>query len=215
MKDTVLNQESKLYSWLDSLIVPKQFSKTEYEYVADRMALASFKAIPGGDWIIKKFLNFILSFHLADLMGSAVKVSETQFPEIHRLILNISQVLGVEPPPVYLAESPVLNAGTFGTDEKNVYVVVTRGLIEVVRPKELAFVIGHEIGHIKSEHVLYHTMAQWLANAGIFALRKLPFPGIWKLPTNSATRHNWHSLRGKGELRSRQIVLVSSVARIL
>jgi Zn-dependent protease with chaperone function len=177
MHDTANGRESESYSWLDSLIVPKQFSKAEYEYAADRMALATFKAIPGGDWIIKKFLNFYLNLKIPDLMGSAVKVSGTQFPEIHRLVLKISQVLGVEPPPVYLREDPTLNAETFGTDEKNVYVVVNRGLAEVARPRELAFVLGHEIGHIKSEHVLYLTIAHWLARGGIFALSRLPVVG--------------------------------------
>jgi len=175
------NPSTKLGSdtleWLETLVAPDQFTKEEYEYQGDRRALALFHAVPGADWLGKKFINVWVKFELADLLGTSIKVSENQFPEIHDLINKISKILGISPPPVYLKESPDLNAWTFGTDEKNVYVVVTRGLIVAAKPRELAFVIGHEMGHVKSQHVLYHTIAQWLAGTGIFAVSMVPIPG--------------------------------------
>jgi len=154
------------FEWLSTLVMPENLTKDEYEYPGDRRALAVFRAIPGAGLLSKMFLNVLLKFDQADLLGSAIKVSEKQFPDLHRLVHESSEVLGIIPPAVYLKESPDLNAETFGTDEKNVYVAVTRGLVSTARSRELAFVIGHEMGHIKSQHVLYHTTAQWLAKAG-------------------------------------------------
>ncbi len=170
------DQESTSYGWLDTLVIPRRLSKEDYEYPADRIALAVFKALPGAGWIAKKFLNFFLKFDVANLLGSTVRVSATQFSDLHRLIIKVSEVLGLESPPVYLKESPDLQAETFGTDEANVYVVVTRGLIEAARPRELAFVLGHEIGHIRSEHVLYHTIARWLTEKAGEIVGLLSYP---------------------------------------
>ncbi len=168
--------ESDEFKWFETLVVPDQFTKQEYEYPADRKALAVFHAIPGAKVLPRMYINVRLKFEVADLLGTAVKVSERQFPQVHSIVQKISNVLGIEPPTVYLKESPDLNAWTFGSDEKNLYVVVTRGLIDAARSRELAFILGHEMGHIKSEHVLYHTTAQWLADAGRGIVGVLSYP---------------------------------------
>ncbi|MFU8806938.1 MAG: M48 family metallopeptidase, partial [Bradymonadaceae bacterium] len=51
------------------------------------------------------------------------------------------------------------NAFTTGT--KNYQVVVSSSLVTLLSPRELMFVIGHELGHILSEHVLYSMFAMW------------------------------------------------------
>ncbi len=185
--------ESDEFKWFETLVVPHQFTKEEYEYSADRRALAVFHAIPGAGWLQRRFINFFLKFEVADLLGTAVKVSEKQFPQVHSIVQKISNVLGIEPPPVYLKESPDLNAWTFGTDEKNVYVVVTRGLIDAARSRELAFFLGHELGHIKSEHVLYHTVAHWLAGSLIGELSvQIPGAGVLRFNPALIALLAWH-----------------------
>jgi Zn-dependent protease with chaperone function len=156
-------------SWLHELVPPGSFTKGDYEYSGDRQALSVVQAVPGGTWLTRSVLNVLLKFNVADLLGTAVLVSEKQFGEIYETTVALSRVLGIETPPVYLKEDPSINAFTFGTDESNVYIVITRGLLDVVTPRELAFVLGHEMGHIKSRHVLYITTADWLACAGVFA----------------------------------------------
>jgi Zn-dependent protease with chaperone function len=40
--------------------------------------------------------------------------------------------------------------------------VLNAGLIDSMTPEELRFVVGHELGHIKSGHVLYYQIAMLL-----------------------------------------------------
>jgi Zn-dependent protease with chaperone function len=57
-----------------------------------------------------------------------------------------------------------VNAFTAGVERP--IVVVTSGAVDLLTHEELAFLIGHELGHIKSGHVLYHQMADILPLLG-------------------------------------------------
>ena len=39
--------------------------------------------------------------------------------------------------------------------------VLNSGAVDLLSEEQLKYVIGHEMGHIKSNHILYHTMAQF------------------------------------------------------
>src|SRR5438128_10086577 len=54
-------------------------------------------------------------------------------------------------------------------------IVVTSGLVDLLDTDELRGVVGHELGHIKSGHMLYHTMAVFIALVARVAARNLPF----------------------------------------
>ncbi len=162
-------------SFLSTLKIPPSLSSTEYEFKGDREALAALKSIPGAGALMAKWLEFWLEFSRSGFLGAAVKVSPKQFPEVDALRRRAAEVLGIEAPPVFIIETPVINAMTLGTEKDNVIVAVTRPLLEAATPKELAFILGHEFGHAKSGHALYATLAVVLANMGIlYGARALP-----------------------------------------
>ena len=53
-----------------------------------------------------------------------------------------------------------MNAFTTGVEERQV--VLSSAIVSLLEPRELMFVIGHELGHIRSNHVLYSMFAQTL-----------------------------------------------------
>lgn len=162
--------------WLKSLKPVAGIASTDYEYAGDRSALNALRALPGASWVFKKWLEFWLEFDRIRYLGSAVKVSEKQFPEVHALHAKAAEILGITAPPLFIIEAPYINAYTLGTDDGRSFVLLTRALVDVASDRELMFIIGHELGHVKSQHVLYGTMAIFLANAGLFA--GAAFPGI-------------------------------------
>lgn len=172
--------------WLKSLKPVPGLSSSAYEYSGDRSTLAALKSVPGASWIFKKWLEFWLEFDRIRYLGSAVKVSEKQFPEVHALQAKASEILGITAPPLFIIEAPYLNAYTLGTDDGRSFILVTRGLLEVTTEREMMFIIGHELGHVKSQHVLYGTMAIFLANAGLFAGAAFPGVQILALPIRMA-----------------------------
>ena len=76
-----------------------------------------------------------------------IRVSEQQFESIYRLVETAAEAIGVDPPPTYIIQDPYPNA--FVTNFEAPVLAVHSRLLEILEPKELLFVIGHELGHIK------------------------------------------------------------------
>src|SRR6266568_2250234 len=125
----------------------------------DRAALGALQRVPGLDIVIRKFIE-LLPERVAYIQNVAqtVRVSKTQCPQLYGLLREASAILDVREPELYVAQTPVPNAFTSGHNHP--YIVVTTGLLDLLNEDEVLAVIAHEIGHIKSGHVLYKTMAR-------------------------------------------------------
>ena len=131
-----------------------------YEHPFDRAALeklekASFlkKAI---SWITE---NTIERVYTIQYTGSNLKVSVDNYPRIYECFLYACKILDISNiPDLYLQWDYDINACTIGA--KKPIVVINSGLIDLCDENEMLFVLGHELGHIKSNHMLYHMMAQ-------------------------------------------------------
>lgn len=86
------------------------------------------------------------------LRERAVRVSDLNHPRIANLTLLAAFRLGVPAPDVYVVDDHIPNAYTSGFLGRH-WVVLTSRLLELLKPEELLFVIGHELGHIRREHV--------------------------------------------------------------
>ncbi len=129
-----------------------------WEHPADRVALAALRKLPVFDEILKKLFGFFgeKPVRLA-FQANAVRVSERQFGDIHRIYQEVSRTLDVpEDYPLFVSQTPIVNAGAYGMDEP--FIILNSGTVGLLTEEELAFVLGHEIGHILSGHVLYRTM---------------------------------------------------------
>ena len=136
-------------------------SKHDYVHPLDSKALAALRAIPGIDTALRKFLAVTgESAMRVAFMASSVKVTPKQFPDLHAKLQIACTTLGVEMPDMFVQQSPIVNAFTFGS-EKHIIVLHT-ALIERLTDEEVLAVIAHEVGHIHAEHVLYLTAARIL-----------------------------------------------------
>ncbi len=140
----------------------------------DREALAKLKAIPLLDTIVGKLLGSTLDqMTRFQLMASGLRVSERQLPRIHRIYMEAAGRLDIDPPPLFLVQSPELNAFTAGA--KAPIVAVTSAAVEHLPERSLLGVLGHELTHVRLGHVLYRTLAIQLAKG---ALKLLDFVGL-------------------------------------
>ncbi len=124
----------------------------------DRAALNTLQKVPGLDVIVRKFIElFPERVAYIQNIAQTVRVTKTQCPELYAQLQEACAILDMREPELYVAHNPLPNAWTSGHDHP--YIVVTSGLLDLMNEDEIMAVIGHELGHIKSGHVLYRTIA--------------------------------------------------------
>ena len=124
----------------------------------DRAALGALQKIPGLDIVVRKFIElFPERVAYIQNVAQTVRVSKTQCPQLFAQLQEACAILDVKEPELYVAHNPLPNAMTSG--HTHPYIILTSGLLDLMTEDEIMAVIGHELGHIKSGHVLYRTMA--------------------------------------------------------
>ena len=152
-------------------------SSRAWEHPADRGALVALRKLKGFDLVVRK-LSGLLNERMVKMMllGSAVRVSERQFPRVHRLYTDVVTTLDApEPPELFVSASPILNAVTIGIDRPKI--VLNSALIDLLDEEELRYVLGHELGHALSGHALYRTLLAYVMMIGQ-SISAIPFGGV-------------------------------------
>ncbi|RME24560.1 MAG: M48 family peptidase, partial [Deltaproteobacteria bacterium] len=152
-------------------------SSRAWEHPADRAALMALRRVPGFDLVLRKLFGLFTERSLRLItMGSAVEVSPDQYPALHALYDDVLQTLDAPKRwALYVSQNPVVNAGAVGMDEP--FIVLNSGTVQLLSDDQLRVVLGHEVGHIMSDHVLYKTMLRLLLRGGRYA-GVLPLAGI-------------------------------------
>ncbi|HEX7089203.1 MAG TPA: M48 family metallopeptidase [Longimicrobiales bacterium] len=145
-----------------------------WEHPADRAALQALRRIPVFDEVLRKVFGLFgeRPIRLA-FQANAVRVSERQFPEVYRAYSDVLETLDApERYPLFISQTPVVNAGAYGMDKP--FIILNSGAIRLLdHENELRYLLGHEVGHVLSGHVLYRTMMVILIQ-----LAQLGFPVI-------------------------------------
>jgi len=98
-------------------------------------------------------------------MYKARTVTESDAPELYRMVDRLRQKAGLPMPTVAVAPSDQPNAFATGRGPKHAVVCVTRGIMQTLSPRELEGVIAHELAHIEHRHMLVGTVAATMAGA--------------------------------------------------
>jgi Zn-dependent protease with chaperone function len=137
--------------------------------------LNALRKIPGFDMVLRKvFGMFGERALLLAFKANAVKVTENQYPDLHESLLRVCEVLDAEEvPELFVSQKPVVNAGAVGMSKP--FIVLNSSLVELLGQDEVEAVIGHEVGHILSGHVLYRTLLVILLSLTVF---RYPLAGL-------------------------------------
>jgi Zn-dependent protease with chaperone function len=133
-------------------------SSRAWEHPADKGALVALRRLKGFDTLLRQLSGLVNERAVRlELLGSAIRVDERQFPVLHRQLLDVCRVLDVNgAPECFVTADPVPNAVTIGLDKP--IIVVSSGLVDLLDEDELGFVLGHELGHAISGHAVYQTL---------------------------------------------------------
>lgn len=137
-----------------------------YEHPWDQKALDALQSSKSVATLVAKLNEVGFERILrVQLTGSNIRVTADNFPEIHEKVREAAAILDLPvQPEIYIAAGGEINAFTAGV--KKPIVVLTSGAVDLLGEDELFFVIAHELGHIKSGHVLYYQMAEFVPVLG-------------------------------------------------
>ncbi|MDO5552467.1 MAG: M48 family metallopeptidase [Planctomycetia bacterium] len=176
---SLFDRDETLLTPLDSqdccLFKPRTIDYKQFIHPLDRQALDALEAIPGLANLSKLFLKqFSEKLYSGLNLASSVRISTRQLPEIHNYLAETCETIGIDVPEMYLALDPYPNAYTMGDTKP--FITLTSGLVDLFPPDELKCVIAHECGHILCHHVLYTTLAHFIAGAGSMLISSISLP---------------------------------------
>jgi heat shock protein HtpX len=120
---------------------------------------------------------FWFSDRFAIKTSRARPLDESQAPELHRMVQELSQRFQVPVPRLYLIASDQPNAFATGRSPKHAVVAVTEGLLRYLPPAQVRGVLAHEFAHIKNRDILVASIAAMIAGA-ISMLQYMLFFGM-------------------------------------
>lgn len=163
MADSQLPRARRILTGIDS---------STWEHPADRAALMALRRVPAFDTVLKKVFGLFgeKPIRLA-FQSNAVRVSENQFPWIWERYVEVCQTLDAPRYELFVSQTPLVNAGAYGMEKP--FIVLNSGAVRLLDREELNWLLGHELGHIMSGHVLYRTMTVLLLQ-----LAQLGFPVV-------------------------------------
>lgn len=133
---------------------------SQYEHPFDKKALEALESTPGlaaaGKYVTKQTIERI---YTVQYTGSHLRITKDSYPQIYEYMEYACRVLDVKRiPEMYLQWGFGIDAFTIGSERP--IVVLNSGFMDLLDDDEKLFLLGHELGHVKSDHMLYHMLAQ-------------------------------------------------------
>ena len=108
--------------------------------------------------ILINFASYWYSDKIILLITKAQPIEKSDYPELYRIVENLSITAGLSLPKIYILEEAQPNAFATGRNPDHAVIAVTRGLLEKLDRAELEGVIAHELSHIGNKDMLLSSM---------------------------------------------------------
>jgi len=153
-------------------VIPENLAVTDFQTVEDRQLIDKFRS-----YQIPTFIKKIIKPEESDIvpwlrvkagethdyqltietMRRGVMVTEEQFGWVKKDVQRCAEVLHLpEIPFIFIVGDQVMYAEIVNFHDP--FLLLSSDLIEKSDPAELRFVIGRELGHLKCDHIFYHTL---------------------------------------------------------
>jgi heat shock protein HtpX len=115
--------------------------------------------------IIMNFGAYWFSDKIVLRMYSAREVTESEAPQLYRIVHNLALGARMPMPKVYIIPNEGANAFATGRNPQHAAVAVTEGLMRMMDEREVTGVLAHELGHVQNRDILISTIAATIAGA--------------------------------------------------
>lgn len=113
--------------------------------------------------LISNVLLYWYSDKLVIAQYDARPVDAGSAPQLYGIVQSLARRAQLPMPRVYVVDTMLPNAFATGRNPEHAAVCVTTGLMEMLTPREVAGVLGHEMSHVKHNDILISTIAAGMA----------------------------------------------------
>jgi Zn-dependent protease with chaperone function/RNA polymerase subunit RPABC4/transcription elongation factor Spt4 len=148
-------------------------SPVAFQHPGDIQAIENLRKVPLLAPLLKVISGSFFEKQMRVMsISNSVRLGPKQGQTIYEKFVKAATILDLPKlPEIYVNNQYILNAYAFGIEKYQI--TLFSGLIDALNEEELMAVIGHELGHVKCDHMLYKTMAHILRVFGVAFLNRL------------------------------------------
>lgn len=159
----------------DDLVSFPELSHQAFQHSLDRDATGLLKGIDKFKSIIGTLNSYVEHAQHYYNSSSCVRVGENQYPSLYRAYVSMARVLDVRKlPDLYIETIDEINAYASGIDRYSI--TVNSGLLDILTEREVLTILGHELGHVKCDHMFYNTFTYFIRYFGGSVTGMIPPP---------------------------------------
>lgn len=117
-----------------------------YQYTGSSTAIIT--AVSFG--AVYALISYFTASKIALKVNRAKPISKKDFPQVYRIVEELTKEAKLPMPKLYIVNDPAANAFATGRSPEHAHVAVTSGVLEVLNEDELKAVLSHEISHVKN-----------------------------------------------------------------
>ncbi|MEW5979127.1 MAG: zinc metalloprotease HtpX [Acidobacteriota bacterium] len=159
---------------------------------------------------VMNLVGYWFSDKIALSMSGAKPVSETEAPDLYRMVRELCMRAELPVPRLYVIPSSTPNAFATGRNPEHSAVAVTSGIVSMLSRDELEGVVAHELAHIKNRDILISSVAAVIAGA----ISHLATMAQWAMIFGGMSRDRDEE-GGGGLLGSLAMIIVAPIAAML
>jgi heat shock protein HtpX len=119
--------------------------------------------------VVMNFVSYFMSEKIALASSGAVRVSDSQNPDVYwriaPMVKRLCERMELPEPKLWVIPQDAPNAFATGRNPSHSSVAVTMGLLKLMSDEEIEGVIAHELGHIKNRDILISSIAATMGAA--------------------------------------------------
>ncbi len=148
-------------------------SAAAFQHPLDVQATANLRQVPLLGPLLKVISSSVFEKQMRLMsISNTVRLGPNQGASVYKQFIKAASILDLpELPEIYVSNQYIVNAYAYGLE--NYQITLFSGLIDSLTEEELLAVIGHELGHVKCEHMLYKTIVYVLRTFGLEYFKRL------------------------------------------